>query len=147
MAQARRSYITTIVRQRIHQRSFRERVLRAYSERCAFCRLRHEELRGAAHIIPDGEPDGEPVVKNGVAPCKLHHAAFDGQVLAIRPDYVIEVRRDIFGEEDDPMLLHGLKGMHETHIPAPRFARDHPNREFLERRYAQFRTLEVAMRR
>ncbi|MHB1670896.1 MAG: HNH endonuclease [Acidiferrobacter sp.] len=146
VAQARRSYITTTVRQRIHQRAFRERVLRAYREQCAFCRLRHEELLDAAHIIPDGEPDGEPVVTNGLALCKLHHAAFDRQFLAIRPDYVIEVRCDILREEDGPMLLHGLKGMHETRITVPRSTHDHPNREFLERRYEQFRALEASMR-
>lgn len=119
-AEARRSYITTTVRQRIHQRSFRERVLRAYQEQCALCRLRHEELLDAAHIIPDGEPDGDPIVPNGLALCKLHHAAFDRQFLAVRPDYLIAVRKDILEETDGPMLIHGLKEMHEKRIILPR---------------------------
>ncbi len=38
----------------MHQQEFRQRVLRAYRERCAICRLRHEELLDAAHILPDG---------------------------------------------------------------------------------------------
>ncbi len=101
VAQARRSYITTTVGQRIHQRPFRERVLRAYRQQCAPCTLRHEELLEAAHIIPDGES----VVTSGLALCKLRHAAFDGRFLAIRPDYVIELRRDILGEGDGPMLF------------------------------------------
>ena len=75
--EARRSYITTTVRQRVHQRTFRERVLHAYQEQCALCKLHHEELLDAAHIIPGSEPDGEPMVPNGMALCKLHHAAFD----------------------------------------------------------------------
>ncbi|MGE5550420.1 MAG: HNH endonuclease, partial [Bacteroidota bacterium] len=58
---ARRLYITSTVRVRLHQRTFRERVLEAYRRQCAFCRLRHEELLDAAHIIPDTEPEGEPV--------------------------------------------------------------------------------------
>jgi putative restriction endonuclease len=45
----RRAYITALVRVRLHQRSFRERVLEAYQRQCAFCRLRHEELLDAAH--------------------------------------------------------------------------------------------------
>ena len=90
---ARRQYVTRTVRQRLHQVVFRERVIRAYQERCALCLLRHQELLDAAHITPDRDPEGEPVVSNGVALCKLHHAAFDRMFFAIRPDYVIEVVR------------------------------------------------------
>jgi putative restriction endonuclease len=43
-AEARREYVTRAVRQRLHQELFRERVLRAYQERCALCSLRHQEL-------------------------------------------------------------------------------------------------------
>ena len=135
---ARRAYITTTVRQRLHQRSFRERVLRAYREQCSMCQLRHAELLDAAHIIPDGEPDGEPVVPNGLALCKLHHAAFDGNLLGIRPDFSIEVRRDILEENDGPMLLHGLKEMHDRRLILPRSAGQRPNPEFVERRYTRF---------
>jgi putative restriction endonuclease len=48
-----------------HEKTFRQRVLRAYQERCAICRLRHRELLEAAHILPDGDPRGEPIVSNG----------------------------------------------------------------------------------
>lgn len=136
--EARRSYITATVRQRVHQRSFRERVLNAYRAQCALCRLRHEELLDAAHIIPDTEPEGEPVVSNGIALCKLHHAAFDRQFLAVRPDYVVEIRSDILMESDGPMLLHGLKEMHQRRLIVP-MAKEHlPNPEFLEKRYQRF---------
>jgi HNH endonuclease len=76
-------------RQRLHQQLFRERVLRAYQERCALCSLRHQELLDAAHITPDSHLEGEPVVSNGVAVCKLHHAAFDRLFFAVRPDYAM----------------------------------------------------------
>ena len=56
---SRREYVTTAVRHRLHQRSFRERVLDAYRRQCAFCRFRHPELLDAAHIVPDTEPEGE----------------------------------------------------------------------------------------
>src|SRR3989304_615457 len=45
----------------MHQQEFRQE--------CAICRLRHEELLDAAHILPDGHPRGEPVVPNGLALC------------------------------------------------------------------------------
>ena len=40
LAESRRAYITTTVRQRLHQRDFREKVLYAYRSQCAFCRLK-----------------------------------------------------------------------------------------------------------
>ena len=48
----RRQYTVSVARRRLHQRAFRERVLRAYQNQCVFCRLRHTELLDAAHIIP-----------------------------------------------------------------------------------------------
>jgi putative restriction endonuclease len=79
----RRAYITSSVRQRLHQRGFRERVLYAYREQCACCKLRHHELLDAAHIIADRLTEGVPEVRNGIALCKLHHAAFDKYFLGI----------------------------------------------------------------
>ena len=95
-------------------------MLRAYAERCALCRLRHQELPDAAHITPEGDAEGEPVVSNGVALCKLHHAAFDRCFFAIRPDYVIEVRPSVLTESDGPMLVVGLQQIHGQRIHLPR---------------------------
>ena len=136
---SRRKYITASVRQRLHQRSFRERVLRAYRGQCAFCRLKHEELLDAAHIIPDSDPGGDPLVKNGMALCKIHHAAFDKYFLGVRPDYLIEVRRDILLEHDGPMLQHGLKGLHEKRILLPTKKIQRPDPELLDQRYTLFK--------
>ena len=136
---ARRAYITSIVRQRLHQHGFRERVLRAYREQCALCRLRHIELLDAAHIIPDPEETGEPHISNGLALCKLHHAAFDRFLLGITPDYTVELREDLLDEEDGPMLQHGLKGLHRAKLILPRQRADWPDRERLEVRYERFR--------
>jgi len=137
--EARRTYITAAVRQRVHQRSFRVRVLKAYQQQCSICRLRHTQLLDAAHIIPDSDPAGEPVVSNGLALCKLHHAAFDRQFLGVRPDYVVEVRKDILEESDGPMLQHGLKEMHGTKLWVPRGYRLQPNSDSLSIRYQEFR--------
>ena len=136
---ARRSYVTRAVRQRLHQVAFRERVIRAYQERCALCLLRHEELLDAAHITPDSADEGEPVVTNGIALCKLHHAAFDRLFFAIRPDYVIEVRPSILLEHDGPMLVVGLQQIHDKTIYLPRRAVDRPDQARLQKRYEEFR--------
>jgi putative restriction endonuclease len=138
-ALVRRRYVTRLVQQRVHQESFRRRVLEAYREHCAVCRLRHDRLLEAAHILPDGHPRGEPVVTNGLALCKLHHAAFDANLLGVTPDYRVQLSEAILEEEDGPMLLHGMQGFHGRRIHVPRPARLQPSREFLEERYALFR--------
>lgn len=139
----RRAYITATVRKRVHQRVFRERVLEAYHEQCAMCRLKHVELLDAAHIIPDGEPDGNPVVPNGLSLCKIHHAAFDRNFLGIRPDYTVEVRKDLLLEEDGPMLLHGLQEMQNQRLFLPRSATKQPDRLLLERRFEKFLAVNI----
>jgi len=137
--EARRAYITVLTQQRLHQQGFRERVLRAYREQCAICRLRHDELLDAAHILPDSHPKGEPIVPNGLALCALHHAAFDRNILGIRPDFIVEVRMDILREKDGPMLLHGLQGFQGKTILRPSSRALWPRADFLAERYEEFR--------
>ncbi len=60
-------------------------------------------------------------------------------MLGITPDYTVEVRQDILDEEDGPMLIHGLKGLHHSKIFLPRQQNHHPNREYLEIRFEKFR--------
>jgi putative restriction endonuclease len=137
---ALRSYITVSTQRRLHQQSFRSRVLQAYYQCCAVCRLRHAELLEAAHILPDGHPRGEPWVSNGVSLCKLHHAAFDAQILGIRPDLIVEIRRDILEESDGPLLLHGLQGWHNRKLSVvPNAVKLKPRADFLEERYELFK--------
>jgi putative restriction endonuclease len=133
-----RRYTRRLTLQRLHQVLFRPKVLRAYESSCAICHLRHVPLLDAAHILPDGHPNGEPVVPNGLAMCKIHHAAYDANILGIRPDHVVEVRPDILTETDGPMLRHGLQEMHGARITLPRSRRDHPDPNRLNERYVQF---------
>jgi putative restriction endonuclease len=142
-SEPRRAYITSTVRQRLHQKGFRERVLQAYREQCACCRLRHLELLDAAHIIPDVDPKGIPTVQNGIALCKLHHAAFDSYLFGIRPDYVMEVKKEVLDEEDGPMLIHGLKELNQRRIVLPIPASLSPDRALLEKRFEEFRSGSV----
>jgi putative restriction endonuclease len=137
--EARRAYVTVETQRRLHQEGFRERVLRAYREQCAVCRLRHEELLEAAHILPDKHPKGEPIVPNGLALCKLHHAAYDRNILGITPDRVVEIRLDILRESDGPMLQHGLQGFQGRQIHIPRSKHLWPRTDLLAERYETFR--------
>jgi putative restriction endonuclease len=136
----RRKYVTRLVQFRLHQEEFRVRVIRAYRVNCAICRLRdHPELLDAAHILPDGHPKGAPVLPNGLSLCKLHHAAFDANLVGIRPDYVVEVRSDVLDETDGPMLRHGLQGMEGRRLILPARPEQRPDPNFLEERYSAFR--------
>jgi putative restriction endonuclease len=78
-------------------------------------------------------------VPNGLALCKLHHAAFDRHILGITPKLTVEVRLDILREADGPMLRHGLQGFQGAHIETPRAAALKPRAEFLAERYDLFR--------
>ena len=135
---ARRQYAMATVRRRLHQPVFRRRVLTAYRSACALCNLRHENLLDAAHIKEDSD-GGLPIVPNGVAMCAIHHRAFDGNVIGIRPDYVIEVRPDVLQESDGPTLQFALQGVHAKglRVPAQKAAR--PDAGLLEERYERFR--------
>lgn len=134
-----RRYVERMTKARLHQPVFRSQVLLAYQSRCAICSIKHVSLLDAAHIVPDGQPNGEPVVPNGLCLCKIHHAAFDSRILGIRPDLTLHVRQDVLDEVDGWMLKGGIQGVHNQSlavIPAQRAAR--PSRERLEQRYSNF---------
>ena len=135
-----RRYVMTQTRRRLHQPVFRAQVMRAYETRCCVCALRHRELLDAAHIAPDSSEHGIAAVRNGLALCKIHHAAFDVNILGISPDLVVAIRDDLLHEIDGPMLRHGLQEQHGQRlrvVPARRVER--PDRERLEARLSAFR--------
>lgn len=43
--------------------------------------------------------------------CKLHHAAFDRNIVGLRPDLIVEIRNHILEEVGGPMLRHGLQDL------------------------------------
>jgi putative restriction endonuclease len=135
----RRRTVQRLTKLRLHQPVFRAQVLGAYERSCAICRLKHVELLDAAHIIPDGKERGAPIVPNGLSLCSIHHRAFDANVLGIRPDLTVEVRRDILDEIDGPMLKHGLQAMSGVALSLPKRVAQHPDRVRVEERYQEFR--------
>jgi len=134
-----RRYIVAQTKRRLHQPVFRAQVMRAYGTRCAVCSLTHSVLLDAAHIVADSESSGIAAVRNGLALCKIHHAAFDANILGIRPDLVVQIRRDLLEEVDGPMLRHGLQDRHGERlrvVPSVRVER--PATDRIEQRYAEF---------
>lgn len=136
-----RRYIIRETKQRVHQPVFRATVMRAYSTRCAVCSLRHGQLLDAAHIVPDSHEYGIASVRNGLALCKIHHAAFDAHILGVRPDHIVQIRADLLDEVDGPMLQYGLKERHNQPLMVlPASRRERPDPHLLEIEYDRFRS-------
>ncbi len=126
------------VQQRLHQASFRQIVLCAYNERCAFSGLPEPQLLDAAHIIPDSDVElGQPIVSNGLPLSKIHHAAFDSHLIGIDPDYRLHLSQRLLEKEDGPML-EALKSQHRAKIHLPRRKADYPDQDRLALRFERF---------
>jgi putative restriction endonuclease len=132
-----RSYAERVVMARLHQPMFRQRVLMAYENQCSLCRLRHTRLLDAAHVVSDAQ-GGEPVVTNGIAMCKIHHAAYDADIFGITPKYQVSVRPDVMKEIDGPTLRYTLQAINGSTIELPSRRAARPNPELLDLRWKQF---------
>jgi putative restriction endonuclease len=115
---------------RLHQASFRGRVLPAYLEQCAVCRLKEIRLLDAAHI---------PQVANGLSLCSIHHRSFDQDLVGISPDYEVHVSQRLLDDEDGPML-NVLKGFQGSSLLVPRRKELRTDRDLLAMRFERFTT-------
>ena len=78
-------------------------------------------------------------MSNSLALCKIHHAAYDADILGIRQDLVIVIRNEVLEEHDGPMLTHGLQLLHGKALGfVPRSADLRPNPAHLSERFERF---------
>ena len=138
-----RRYAKQLVRRRLHQPEFRARVVRAYNARCSVCSLQIGELLDAAHIVPDTDHLGQPIVQNGLSLCKIHHAAFECDLLAITSELEVRLSAALLDLPDGPMLRHGLQEMNGRRLILPRRRVDYPDPERIELRFHQFLEIEA----
>lgn len=131
-------YSEQLVKVRVHQRAFRARVMLAYDRQCTICSFRHVELLDAAHILEDSSEAGAPDISNGLSLCRMHHAAFDRNLLGISADYVVHINKALLEEVDGPMLRYGLQEMHGRNLSLPARTVDYPSPENLDERYRRF---------
>lgn len=144
LSEVERRYNLRETKARLHQPVFRSMVMAAYETRCTICELRHSALLDAAHIVDDSAEGGIAAVRNGMAMCKIHHAAYDAGILGVRPDLTIEIREDILEEIDGPILEHGLKRLHGERLRVvPRHRLDRPDPQLLETHFERFRTAPI----
>lgn len=136
---AERRYALRLVKQRLHQASFREAVMAAYKGRCALSGMPESMLLDAAHIIVDkDEQFGQPIVQNGIPLSKIHHAAFDAHLIGVDPDFRVHVSERLLVQQDGP-LLESMKRLHDGILHLPPRLQDRPDRDRLALRFEQFR--------
>jgi len=135
-----RKYALRVVKQRLHQATFREAVIAAYGGRCAISGLPEPRLIDAAHIVEDRhEMFGQPIVRNGLPMSKVHHAAFDAHLLGIDPNFEVHISSRLLNQKDGPML-EAIKAVNGKKIRLPFRFEDRPDRERLEMRFEKFRS-------
>jgi putative restriction endonuclease len=134
-----RRYALRLVKQRLHQASFRDSVLAAYDHRCAISNLPDDHLLDAAHIMADAhELLGQPVIANGIALSKIHHAAFDNHLIGIDPDGRVDVSQRLLMLHDGPLLEQSLEAIAGRSIQPPKYEHHRPDRDRLAVRFEQF---------
>jgi putative restriction endonuclease len=130
----RRWIIGTIAR-RYRASDFSRRVLAAYDHRCAVCGIQLR-LVEAAHINPVTEKGSTDETSNGIALCKLHHAAYDSTLISIDETYKVEISVSKTQELKDLNRHGGLAIFRESLKPAillPADRRDYPKSDYLRR--------------
>ncbi len=132
-----RSYALRETKIRLYQATFRENVLTAYQCKCAISGLPIKSLLEAAHITPDSDAESSTEVSNGIALSRLHHRAYDANLIGISPDLKIVVSQQLLESKDGP-LLQALKDSHGQTLKVPREKALHPNRDRLAMRFALF---------
>jgi putative restriction endonuclease len=96
--------------------------------------------RSAVHIIEDRHEElGQPVVVNGLPLSKIHHAAFDTNLIGIDPDFKIHISEALLSMNDGPLLEQGIKAIAGRTIRLPQRKADYPDRDRLAQRFELFR--------
>ncbi len=109
-------------------------------------------VRGLLRDVPatSGRPARRGAHPSGHAPARRPcgpqrtrplHAAYDRNILGVRPDLHVEVQPRVLAEIDGPMLRHGLQEMAGVRLLVPRRQDARPDRERLEERYKEFRAV------
>ena len=100
----------------------------------------NNRLSDAAHIMADAhELLGQPVIANGIALSKIHHAAFDSHLIGIDPDGRVHASERLLMLHDGPLLEQSLKACAGALIRSPKGKQYRPDRDRLAARFEQFK--------
>ncbi len=130
--QQRQTMLVEITK-KLRDPSFESRVLRAYSNKCAFSGMQLQ-LLDAAHILPVAISQSTDLTANGIALSALYHRAYDRGLVTFNERYRIIVNKrkleslkDIGFHGGTEQFLNGL----QTIISVPGVINDRPNVNFI----------------
>lgn len=134
-----RRYAQRITRSRLHQPLFRSRVLMAYASRCAICRLARPQLLEAAHIVADSRAHSTTDINNGLSMCRIHHTAYDRNLIGISPDYKVHIGDEIRSSNNEgPIMRYAMQDLNLTKLTLPKNSKHKPSRDGLPERFDEF---------
>ncbi len=122
---------------RVLMARFRVEVLEAYQNTCAFSGMAQPQLVDAVPIV-QGQSGHILNVTEGLCLSRLHHAAFDANLLGIDPDGRIHVSKQLDSHGARDTFAQNLISLAGSRIEVPRAPEFQPNRDLLAARFEQF---------
>lgn len=119
-----------VIRARVNQKLFRQRVLSAYNNTCCITGIKIPDLLIASHIRPWGLDESNRLNPcNGIAINALHDKAFEKGLMTITSDYKIQISESLLNNFDTSIRDYFVKYHNKQVILPHRFL---PNIEFLK---------------
>ncbi|MDZ7876819.1 MAG: HNH endonuclease [Saprospiraceae bacterium] len=123
-----------LIKIRVNQSNFRQRILASYNEKCCITGLNIPSLLVASHIIPWAVNKVERLnPRNGLCLNSIHDKAFDRGFITLTSDYKVQLSKDVLMRKKDNSIKDlFLKYENQTIILPDRYL---PNPDFLEWHY------------
>jgi putative restriction endonuclease len=120
-----------LVKTRVNQNDFRQRILASYNEKCSITGISITSLLVASHIIPWSKNTLERLnPRNGICLNNIHDKAFDKGLITITTDFKVKLSDAILQKRNDINIQkYFIEYENQSIILPDRFA---PSIEFLE---------------
>lgn len=122
---------TRLVKTRVNQNDFRQRILASYNEKCCITGISFTSLLVASHIIPWSKNTQERLnPRNGICLNNIHDKAFDKGLITITSDFKVKLSDAILKKQKETNIQkYFLEYENQPIILPDRFI---PSIEFLE---------------
>lgn len=120
-----------IVKTRVNQNDFRQRILASYNEKCSITGISITSLLVASHIIPWSKSTQERLnPRNGICLNSIHDKAFDKGLITITTDYKVKLSDAILQKRKESNIQkYFIEYENQSIILPDRFS---PSIDFLE---------------
>ncbi|MXZ41056.1 MAG: hypothetical protein F4Z18_04560 [Caldilineaceae bacterium SB0666_bin_21] len=130
-------YTYGCMQNRVSMARFRIDVLAAYKDTCALSGLVQPQLVDAVPITQGGSGVRLDVTE-GLCMSRLHHAAFDANLLGIDPDGRVHLSERLDTYANESPFARNLLSVAGRRTLVPRSPEFQPNRDLLAARFEQF---------